>query len=554
MLEFYNYEELFSVNGILFLLIFSLVNCVITVLFSYKFYQILQQCGYRGEEYLLWISKQSKAYKSLSMVSLLSFFAFTLITMAFSFVYKIWVAYVGFLPFLFFFIIFRIFKIKKKDKVPLVFTKRILRLYITFTALTIILSFSTILLVSVLAISINNELLINFRYAVFTLYPIFIPFILLLSHYINLPFENISINKGIKKCTKILSERKDLIKIGITGSFAKTSVKEILRAILSVKYKVLSSPMSYNTPLGIVKTVNNLDESHQVFIAEMGARRVGDIKELTNIINPNIAVITGITSQHLQTFKDLENVKKTKYEIIENMQSGKAVFSADNKYSVEMFKNCNLDKTLAGVNPEKENSVKASNIKCDINGSTFTLNIGAQSTVVSTSLLGKHNVSNICIACAVANYLGLTIGEIAEGISLINPIRHRLEPINLDNGIFVIDDSYNANPEGVISALETLSLYKGDKYIITPGIVELGKSENSINYDFGVKISKVCKGVILVGRARALKIREGLLSQGFNPKSIYMVQDLQEGKELFKTLLKKGDAILFENDLPDKYL
>ncbi len=554
MLEFNTYKDLFSINGILFLILFSLVNTLITILFSYKFFQILQQCGYRGGEYVLWISKQNKAFKSVAMISFLSIFAFMLITMAFSFISQIWVSYVGFLPFLFFFIVFRIIKSKKKDKVPLVFTKRILRLYITFSLLTLVLSFLTVACACILAIIINNSLLSNFRYAIFSVYPIFIPFILLLAHYINLPFEKIGINKGIKKCTKILSDRKDLIKIGITGSFAKTSVKEILKTILSVKYKVLSSPMSYNTPLGIVKTVNNLEDSHQVFIAEMGARRVGDIKELTQIINPDIAVITGITSQHLETFKDIENVKKTKYEIIENMQSGKAVFSADNNYSLEMFKNCHLEKTLAGINSVEENLVKATNVKITKNGSEFVLNIGTQSIKTTTSLLGKHNVSNICLACAVAHYLGLTIEEIAEGISLINPIKHRLQPIYLDNGVFVIDDSYNANPEGVISALETLDLYEGDKYIITPGIVELGKSEGLINYDFGVRISKVCKGVILVGRARALKIREGLLSEGFNAKNIYMVESLQEGKELFKTLLKDGDAILFENDLPDKYL
>ena len=545
---------LFSTNLIIGFLLIGLFNALLILSVSYKFLQVIQQCGYNGKEYLKWLlRKDNMTFNGLTMLSLLSALGFMLINMALSFINDYWVAYTGFSAYILFLIFYFINEFKRKDKVPLVVTKRMIRLIVTFIIVTVLFSFLLIIGVNLLAIMFKRSLLANFRYAILCFCPMAVPFLILIAYYVNEPFERAVIAKYVNKCKEKLKASNNLIKIGITGSYGKTTVKEILRVILSEKYKVLATPQSYNTPLGITKTVKRLTGEEEVFIAEMGARRVGDIKKLTEIVNPDIAIITGVVCQHLETFNKIENIKKTKYEIIENMEQGKAVFSCDNVYTLEMYKTCKIPSVLAGVNVKKKPSVYATDIVTSENGTTFNLHIGETVVECVTSLLGKHNVSNICLASAVADILGLSAGEISSAISRLTPIKHRLELIK-SNGLTILDDSYNANPEGIKCALEVLKEFKGNKYVVTPGIVELGFMENEKNLEFGKLLSKVASGVILVGRARTLKIREGLLLNNYPTDKIYMVKDLEEAKAKVSELASIGDVVLFENDLPDKYL
>ncbi len=554
-LYFEKISQLFNIGQILDFALIGLINAFVMLLVSYKFFKTVQQCGYKGDEYLKWLlNKDNASLTRLCMLCMLSILGFMLTNMALSFIDNSLISYSGFIVAFLFLGIYVNGERKRKEKIPLVVTKRMIRLFITFVILVVLLSIVLIIGVNLIAIPFKNNLLANFRYAILCICPVLVPYLVLLSYYVNKPYEKASNKKHITKCKQKLAQYPNLIKIGITGSYAKTSVKEILNVILSQKYKVLSTPNSYNTPLGIAKTVKRLDESYDVFIAEMGARRIGDIKELTNIVNPNVAVITGVTFQHLETFKIFENIAKTKYEIIENMSDGKAVFSSDNKISIEMYEKCGLEKKLAGVEKLSNSSVYASDIECSENGSTFNLHINKSQIKVSTALIGKHNVSNVCLAVAVADFLGVDKTSIASAINSLKPIKHRLEVLNNGKGVTIIDDSYNSNPEGVKSALETLKMFNGNKFIVTPGIVELGFLEGEENYKLGIKMAKVVDVAILVGRSRALRIREGLLSQGVNSENIIIVKDLEEAKAELNKRVKQGDVVLFENDLPDKYL
>lgn len=553
-IEFSEISELFTTQILLIFGAIALVNALLMVAISYKFFQAMQQCGYKGREYLKWLVRKDNAcFTRIIMLCILSVLGFFVINMALSVIDNPIIDYSGLILYLFFLAIYFNGERKRKSKIPLVITKRIIRLMVTFVILTVIVSLIFAYGVNFLAIPFSENLLANFRYAILCLCPIIVPYLILLAYYINEPFERANAKRYVKKCTLKLSERKDLIKIGITGSFGKTTVKEILKTLLSEKYNVLATPDSYNTPLGISKTVKRLEDSHEVLICEMGARRVGDIKELTEIIKPDIAVITGITYQHLDTFKVIDNIRKTKFEVIENMKDGKAVFSCDNDMSFDMKKDCKFECRLAGVHTERNPFVYATNIKTSGYGTEFTLNIGDKKAQVKTLLLGVHNVSNICLAVAVADYLGLSIEEIASGIANVKPVKHRLEVIKSGNDLTVIDDSYNANPEGVKCALNVLKEMQGRKFVVTPGLVELGLQENTQNFKIGLNLSTVADGVILVGRARALFIREGLLSAEYPEDKIYMVKDLEEAKNLLPKITKQGDVVLFENDLPDKY-
>lgn len=552
-----NLSDIFTIGHIFLYLGVSLGNAVLLMLVSYKFLQIMQQSGYEGYGYFKWLRRRDNIYLSrLTILSMMSLLGFFMINIAFSTIApkNAFVFYSGFVFYIAFTLIY--FRLDKKHvkKVPLVYTARMKRLITAYFIVLFIFSFGLISLFNIIAFFLRSNLLIvSLRFSPICLMPVFVPFFVLIAYYIMNPFERRNQKKYIKKCMKSLYERPDLIKIGITGSYGKTSVKEILRTILSEKYEVLSTPSSYNTPMGICKTVKDLNENHEVFIAEMGARHVGDIRELAEIVKPNYAIISGITTQHLETFGSLAAIKQTKFELVESIKDGAVAYTVDNEATVSMFKECNVRCIPAGIDENYNPKVFAKDIKTSAKGSEFILSIGDETSPCHTRLLGKHNISNICLAAAICHELNMTLGEISAGIGRLTPISHRLEVIDNGNGITILDDSYNSNVKGIDAALDVLKEFDGRKIVITPGLVELGIAENIENFKFGKKMAEVCDLVILVGRSASFIMKEGLVDGGFNPDNVIIAKDLAEAKKQLPKLLKAGDVVLFENDLPDKF-
>lgn len=544
--------DMFSPYRVLGFCLIGLINAVLMIVISYRFFQAIQQCGYKGGPYLKWLKKRDNAYLTrLLMTAMLSILGFLLVNMALSFIDHFVIKYLGFICYFIFIAIYFKGERARKSKTPLVLTKRMIRLIITFTLLTIILSVLLIFIVNSIAIPFKGNMLAEFRYAVLCLSPIAVPYLVLLAYEINEPIEKSINKKYYDRCTQTLASRSDLIKIAITGSYGKTSVKQILSTILSSKYKVLSTPESYNTPMGIAKTVNRLEDSHQYFVCEMGARKVGDIKELCNMVKPDIAVITGITHQHLESFGTIENVIKTKSEIIGDNFSGDAFISSDNKHTLSIYENTTVRKYLAGITKTENSYLYGENVKITKDGTEFTLVFGDEKVQIKTVLLGETAVQNVILASSVAVKLGFTLAEIASAVARLEQIPHRLQLIKGANGALVIDDGYNSNPEGAKQAVSLLKNFSGKKYVVTPGMVELGHAESGLNYKLGELLATVCDGVILVGRSGSLHIREGLLSKDYSLSNVYMVKNLDEAKKVLEPLLKEGDVVLFENDLPD---
>ncbi|MBQ3572687.1 MAG: UDP-N-acetylmuramoyl-tripeptide--D-alanyl-D-alanine ligase, partial [Clostridia bacterium] len=411
-----------------------------------------------------------------------------------------------------------------------------------------------LILLNVMAFNLKaNSLLVRIRFSPICLMPMLVPVFVLLAYYITKPFEIVRQEKYIEKCTKKLKEHKGLIKIGITGSYGKTSVKRILCTILEEKYNVLATPSSYNTPMGICKSVKRLKPEHQVFIAEMGARHVGDIRKLAKIVEPDYAIINGIVGQHLESFGSLSAIKQTKYELVESMPSGCVAYTVDSENTISLFDDCKLKTIKAGITLDENPSVFAKEIAMNENGSTFILSVHGKEIKCHSALLGKHNISNICLAVAIAYEMGLSIFEISAGISRLTAVEHRLNVKKNANGITVIDDSYNCNTKGFDAALEVLSFFEGRKIVITPGMVELGSTEDMENFLLGKKLANACDVAVLVGRSSAYIIRNGLLECGFDPENIIQASTLDGAMKKLQQVLKAGDVILFENDLPDKF-
>lgn len=428
-------------------------------------------------------------------------------------------------------------------KKPMRYTRRAIRAFIAI-------SLTAMLAITLLSAHINYVVEDAYlRYATFFALPPLFPLMFIVTMTIMNFFERLNNRKYERRTAKALAERTDLIKIAITGSYGKTSVKNYLSEILSAKYRVLATPASYNTPMGIAKSVAQLDASHDVFIAEMGARRVGDIKKLMKIVKPDIGVLTGINAQHLETFHSQENIAREK-KLVVQMCDGDAFansttqqyFSQNNsKHSVRM-------PIFVGG---EEDYVRAGEVGIAENGSVFNLYIGERVFVVTTKLLGRHNIENLLLAAAVALELGVEPEQIVSKIKGLQPVEHRLQLI-CANGIKIIDDTFNGNPDGARCAIEVLQGFVGRKIAVTPGLVELGEREIEENYKLGRELASVCDLVILVGEKRTAPIKRGLVEGGYKGK-IAVYSDLASAQNDFSSVLHLGDVLLLLNDLPDIY-
>lgn len=353
---------------------------------------------------------------------------------------------------------------------------------------------------------------------------------------------------------RILRERPDLIKIGITGSWGKTSVKFILGTMLQEKYNTLVTPGSFNTPMGVTKVIRgSLEPGHRVFVAEMGARHVGEIKELCRLVSPEMGILTSVGPQHLDTFRTLERVISTKYELVEAIPADGMCFFADDGGLVrELYDRTEKPKRLAGIDPEKDD-VWAENLRTGPEGSRFDLVIGGKRIACQTALLGQLNIRNIVLCAAVCAQMGLSEEQIRRGIEMLKPISHRLELIPRPGLYTVIDDAFNSNIVGAEQAFLTLKEFPGRRIVVTPGMVELGNEEEAMNTAFGEKMAPCCDLAILIGKKRSEAIRKGLEKQGFPKEKILVMGSLQEAADWIGREAGSGDVILFENDLPDNY-
>ncbi|PIT94169.1 hypothetical protein COU00_00645 [Candidatus Falkowbacteria bacterium CG10_big_fil_rev_8_21_14_0_10_43_11] len=353
----------------------------------------------------------------------------------------------------------------------------------------------------------------------------------------------------------------NLTVIGITGSYGKTTIKEVLAGILAEKFKVLKSEENKNTALGIARLIlNELDESVDVLILEMGAYRRGDIKKLCRIIQPNFSVLTGINESHLERFGSLENTVKAKFEIIANVnKDAKIILNADDERVVKNYQRFLGGRQTffygAAYNYLRDYQISNRKFFTDGSGQSAELSGLAPIGLIKTPFLGEYIFGDIIAGIIIARELGLTVEQIRRGISRLKPIEHRLQSIKGKNDVLVIDDSYNGNSNGVKEAIKTLANFKNRRKIyITPGLVETGGKIKEAHYNIGKQLSKVADKVILIKNSATPHIEQGLLENGFDKKNIICFDGAASAHAGIKNITKAGDVVLFQNDWPDNYL
>lgn len=330
----------------------------------------------------------------------------------------------------------------------------------------------------------------------------------------------------IKKAREKLAQMKDLKIILITASFGKTSIKNFLYELLSPDFRVHKSARSINTLLGIVADINsNLNENTQIYIAEAGARKKGDILELTELLNPQIVIIGEIGSAHLEYFKSEENIRKTKLEALNSKCLQKAYLHSSTQIA-ENNQFIIYDKRLK-------------NVRASLDGLDFEVLLNEKWQEFKSRLLGSFNAQNITVSLLCASDLGAK--DLKERVLNLKSVEHRLQIIS-KSPKFIIDDGFNGNFKGMSASYELCKTYTGRCVVITPGIVEVNKEQN-------IALAKI------IDECFDLAIITGALNAEIFEENLTIEKIILENKaDLVKVLAahtKNGDLILFSNDAPN---
>lgn len=529
--------------------VISIMSTILMIFVGYKLLQMLQLTGYKMKGYCSWFSETKYSYISrLFMLSFLSLASMlmTNVLLADFFVDVKFLKYVSILFYILFSSIFITNLFTAKQKTPLKYTKRMTRLMIVYSLL--------VLIFSLIMLYVGFMFIPYLSFGLVGIIPLMLPIFVFMAYYITLPLEKLISHSYVKKAKNKLSKMPNLKIIGITGSYGKTSVKNIFAEFLSQNYKVCVTPASFNTPLGLAKTIlSNLNDNDEIFIAEMGAKQQHDIEELCNMVKPSIAVITGIGNQHLLTFGSTETILKTKGELADYVSKvgGKIYINTDGDGAKKLAQLYDDAKQISISN--KKSDLVASDIKTTKSGSSFDLTYGSETVHCKTILLGNHNISNILLASAVALDMGISLSDIALKIERLKTVPHRLEIVKSTSTYTIIDNAYNSSVEGSKASLEVLAKFPGKKFVITPGLVELGLEQVKSNFDFGVDLAGVADCVIIDSPVNFEAISEGLESAGFEKSKVIQAGNLTQAVQLLNSLASNDDVVLFENDLPDNY-
>ncbi len=501
---------------------------------------ILQQENYGGKAFIKWYFKKNNMLpRRIELFTLSLVLLVTLFDLCFSFAGTVYANLISALPFIGMCALYLFSGQKYALKVPVKRTGRLMRLGVCGYLLTAAVFFGVCIGGAAIASAADLHAISLLRFVPVCLLPLIMPFVFVAANFIMKGYELPRNRRFLRKAKKALSASA-CVKVGITGSCGKTSVKQMAAAILGEKMRALATPSSYNTPIGIARTVNEHGLDCDVFLAEMGAKHTGDIAELCDLVQPAFGVITAVLPQHLETFGSVQAIAAEKGVLASRAQK------------------CVIGKSAAEAGIRAEGALvwgehfAAEEVVCTCEGTQFLLRLPDGSVGVKTALLGRHAAEDIALAAALCHLLGMSKEEIASGITAIQPIPNRLQKIE-GNGLHILDDSYNSNIQGAQNAVETLRLFPGKKAVITPGLVELGVLEGEANEALGASLVGL-DAVILVGETLVLSVRKGYLEAGGEEEKLHLASTLEKATELLSQTLTAGDSVLFLNDLPDVYL
>ncbi len=450
---------------------------------------------------------------------------------------------------------------RRKFKKPLVFTKRVWRIY----TLTGIISLA-VYMAAIISFGGAGDMVEYYSgpcvaLTMLLLITTFSWAFVILAVVLLKPVENAINNRYRNDARRILKSMPDLKVVGITGSYGKTSTKHYLYRILSERFETLMTPGSYNTPMGVIRTVREMMKPYtEIFICEMGAKQKGDIKEICDLVDPACGIITAVGPMHLETFKTIENVASTKFELADSIPAdGFVVVNNDFPEAAKRHvDNCRC--LRYGISNHKNCDYIARDIIYSPEGTVFTIERitdrdgKPESFELKTRLVGECNISNLLASVIMAHNLGMDNESIRRAVSSIEQVEHRLNMKRTPGGVTIIDDAFNSNPSGSKMALEVLGSFKeGRKIVVTPGMIELGEEQSALNEKLGEHIGNNADIAVIVNEINREALVNGIHNTEFDCQNLHCVDSFAEAQALLKGILRNGDVVLYENDLPDTF-
>lgn len=338
------------------------------------------------------------------------------------------------------------------------------------------------------------------------------------------------------------------VKIAIAGSYGKTTAKESLLTVLGEAKHVAATPGNMNTMIGTSRFIMTLKGNEEIIIFELGESHVGDVRELCELIQPDIGVITGINEAHLESFKTIENTIAAIFEL-QDFLGDKPLYK--NKESTYVRDHIDKDDPLA-YDQSGVDGWEVTNPKVSLHGTEFTIQKKAKLVWAKTKLVGLHNIGILSVAVAIADSFKLNASDITDGLKKVVPFEHRMEPREL-HGAWVIDDTYNGNIEGVEVGLALLKDIEAARRIyVTPGLVEQGSKTKEIHEKIGRLIADSADVAVLMQNSVTDYISDGLRDAGFNGH-VLIVEDPLKFYTNLEHFVAKGDVVLMQNDWTDNY-
>jgi UDP-N-acetylmuramoyl-tripeptide--D-alanyl-D-alanine ligase len=353
--------------------------------------------------------------------------------------------------------------------------------------------------------------------------------------------------------------------VAVVGSYGKTSTKHILAQLLQPSVNTLPTRKSFNTLMGVSRAINeDLEPQHRVFVVEMDAYAQGEIAAISDLVHPKLAIVTAIGPQHMERFGTLDRISDAMFEVITALPvDGTAIVHTGDEPGAALARRASATAhrvvrfDLTDSEATSGADVVATAIRIDARGCAFQWQWAAEGLdhAVVIPLLGRHQVANVSAALAAVHVLGYSVDAAIAAAASLEQIEHRLQLMRTAGPLAVIDDSYNANPVGVHNGLEVLAAMTGGaKFLVTPGLVELGSVEDAENRRYGAHAATVCDHVIVMSAKTSEALLAGLRGAGMSEDRIHLVDSLEEATAVLRKLSKPGDVVLFANDLPDTYL
>lgn len=382
-------------------------------------------------------------------------------------------------------------------------------------------------------------------------------------------------NKVLNRAREIIKNRPGLLVIGITGSYGKSGVKELLASILSKKYKVLKTQANQNTEMGVaLAIINGLKPEHQIFVCEMGAVHKGKIAQTAGIVKPKIGILTGVNQQHLGVFGGQQNIIDAKFELLESLPKNGHAILGKNSAAILNF---GSSLVRAGFDAKKDQiaaqkiifagkDIFASDIKANAEKLSFALNYQNQKIAINTNAKGAWMADTITLSIAGALAAGMELSDIAQIINQtdFSPLNIKIKstkvsPMQTYIGVTyanltIIDSTYSANPDGTMAHLDYLMSFPHKRAIIMPCLIELGKESKKIHFEIGKKIGEVCDLAIITAKERFAEIKNGALAAGMPPENIIFCNNPEKITQIIKNRLSTGDTILLEGRLPQEII